>query len=102
MKDKGSKKPQFRYNVDLTEQVPDGQGGHKLRYGRARDREYQHLGADAPYRNDGALFDLKNPLRVVMPTNVQIQKGAIIPNGTGSFRILPDKVVVAWAFEQRC
>lgn len=91
---KPNDEPKFQYGVNLHETVPDGQGGQVLRYGRARDRAFRHMGDKAPYRADGALYDRKNPLYPVMPINVTIRKGAIVPNGTGSFRILPDSVLV--------
>ncbi len=92
---KTNDEPKFKYGVNLHETVPDGQNSHVLRYGRARDRQFQHMGDDAPFRDDGALFDRLNPLQKVMPTNVTIQKGVLIPTGTGHFKIMPDQVLVS-------
>ncbi len=40
------------------------------RYGRLRVRGFEHMGDEAPLRTDGALYDMRNPTRIIMPTNV--------------------------------
>jgi hypothetical protein len=92
MSDAMKNEPEFTYGVDLDAVVPDGKGGVMKRYGRARDRAFRHMGDKAPFRADGALYDVMNPGQVVMPTNVQKIPGRMIPTGTGSVMFTPDRL----------
>jgi len=90
MTDTNDKK--FVYDVDLSETVSDGWGGTVLRYGRARKPEFRHLGSNAPFRDDGALYDRLDPLRPVMPTNVQVVKGGMRLTSMMRVVLLPDRL----------
>lgn len=82
----------FHYNVDLNEKVPDGMGGERMRYGRLRDRAFQKLGDNAPFRLDGALYDVLTPGTPVMPTNVTVVRDVHVEPGTNRVTVLPERL----------
>ena len=66
-KDKGEFDGFVYPGINLKETVLDGKGCCVPRYGRMRDANFRHLGAQAPFRADGALFDRCDPLAMIMP-----------------------------------
>jgi hypothetical protein len=97
MSDKNSVTSNFRYNVDLDEKVPDGKGGEMPRYGRMRDRAFMAMGDKAPFRMDGALYDVRNPGRLVMPTNASVVRDVVVAPGTGRVTVMPERLAYCHA-----
>lgn len=81
----------FEYAVDLTEMVPDKKGGQVPRYGRLRDPAMRHLGADAPFLENGALYDRLNVGRMILPINGAI-KGEAPVSGIGRMTESPNRL----------
>ncbi len=77
---------EFKYptSVNLDETVVKD-GVETPRYGRLRDRDFIAMGSDAPLRKDGALYDLLNLGKVVMPTNIP-KKETVVSRATGKVR----------------
>jgi len=76
---------QFEYSttVNLDEKILV-EGKEQLRYGRLKQRGYEHNPENAPLRPDGTLFDLSNFGRIVYPVKQQelLKKTSPSPTGT--------------------
>lgn len=80
--------------VNFDETVTMGDGSVQKRYGRRRQRAFQHLGDQAPLEEDGSLFDRANAAVIIMPINVKRETGPLQFTSAGRVLGAPSRVII--------